>query len=151
MRCFPSWDWSSICFKIYIFMSVTNSVHITKVIDTYGYLCKLQKNFVYSKFLMGPNKLFQPTLHETSCITKNFICQFYDKICIDFLAFYIFVMIYTFVFLRFFLVLRHKLLTNLQSILKIDFLAKKVKDNQLTKMVSQMVSIHVTSLLCYWH
>ena len=43
------------------------------------------------------------------------------------------------------------LLTNLQNILKIYVIATKTKDHQLTKLVLQMVSIHVSRLLCCWH
>ena len=37
--------------------------------------------------------------------------------------------------------------TNLQNVLKIDVLAKKTEDHQFTKMVLQMLSIHISHSL----
>ena len=47
------------------------------------------------------------------------------------------------------LVLLQLLLTNLQKILKTDVVATKVEDHQFTKMVLQMVLVHVSRVLCY--
>ena len=47
------------------------------------------------------------------------------------------------------LVLLQLLLNNLQKTLKTDVVAIKAEDHQFTKMVLQMVSVHVSRLLCY--
>ena len=49
------------------------------------------------------------------------------------------------------LVLLQLFLTNLENILKFDILVTKSEDHQSAKILLQVVSIHVSRLLCCWH
>ena len=52
---------------------------------------------------------------------------------------------------RILLVVLQLFLNNLENIIQFDILATKTEDRQLIKMVLQVVSIHVSSLMCCRH
>ena len=66
----------------------------------------------------------------------------------DFYALYRFVITFVSLTFRIVLVIFQLFLHNLENRLKFDILATKTKDHHLTKMVLQVVSIHVSRLLC---
>ena len=111
--------------------------------------CFLQKNASN-----GPWQNLLANTHETLWIIKNFICLFHDNIfmifmlCIDLSLHKFFFVSLTF---RIVLVILQLFLHNLENRLKFDILATKTKNHQLTKMVLQVVSMHVSRLLCCWH
>ena len=91
---------------------------------------------------------------ETLFIVKIFICLCSMTVCTLILCpLQICNYINIFVSLPFpiLLVLLRLFLINLQNILKLDFSATKTEDHQLAKRVLQVISIHVSRLLCCWH
>ena len=139
------------CFCLKYFL-VLKGVGITKVIEWQFIFSSSKRLLLVKEVSNGSGQNLLATKYKTLYMIENFIYLFYDSMYIGFYALYRLVITGTFFVSLTFHILLVSLqlcLTNLQNVSNFDILATKTEDPQLTKMVFQVLSIHLSRLLCF--